>query len=106
MLTFSLPRVPAHNREAFPHALPRLHLDLAVRADLHQLRPDLLGDGPGADLDALEVAVLAPQLDRPEGGGGGQERQEQEAHVDGHVSGALSKAGLGPPDLSEAALFP
>ena len=57
-LTFSRPGVSANQRIALAHTLPRLGLDLPVRADLDQLGPDLLDDTPVTNLFSLEFAVL------------------------------------------------
>ena len=57
-LTFTSTGVSANQRIALAHTLPRLGLDLPVRADLDELGSDLLGDGAVANLLSLEAAVL------------------------------------------------
>ena len=64
-LTFSRPGVSANQRIALAHTLPRLGLDLPVRADLDELGSDLLGDGAVTDLLSLEAAVLSSKFNHP-----------------------------------------
>ena len=61
-LTFTRPGVSANKRIALAYALPRLGLDLPVRADLDELGSDLLGDGAVTNLLTLEAAVLPSQF--------------------------------------------
>ena len=61
-LTFTRPGVSANKRIALAYALPRLGLDLPVRADLDELGADLLGDGSVTNLLPLEAAVLPSQF--------------------------------------------